>query len=74
MKRVNWCEQNEVAFVPYLPLSAGRYFETGEVPDNPTLAEHALNWLLDYSPDKFLTPGTSRIEHLVEYLRADVDG
>lgn len=71
---MRWCEQNEVAFVPYVPLGVGRYFETGEEPDNPTLTEHALNWLLDYSPDKFLASGKSRVEHLVENLRADVDG
>lgn len=23
---IRWCEQNEIAFIPYAPLSAGRYF------------------------------------------------
>ncbi|MDI1333152.1 aldo/keto reductase [Pseudomonas sp.] len=69
-----WCEQNEIAFVPYAPLSAGKCFATSEVRDQPTLATHALKWLLNYSPIMFPIPGTSRVEHLEENLRSDFEG
>jgi len=70
---ISYCEQNEIAFVPYAPLGAGKYFDTSRVSDDPTSATHALKWLLDYSPVMFPIPGTSRIEHLVENLRSDIE-
>lgn len=71
---IRWCEQNEIAFIPYAPLSAGRYFSTGEVRDQSASATHALKWLLNYSPVMFPIPGTSRVEHLEENLRSDIEG
>ncbi|CRM46809.1 aldo/keto reductase [Pseudomonas sp. 25 R 14] len=71
---IRWCEQNETAFIPYAPLSAGRYFSTGEVRDQLASATHALKWLLNYSPVMFPIPGTSRVEHLEENLRSDIEG
>lgn len=69
---VRWCEKNEIAFVPYAPLGAGKYFEDCDARDQSTRAVYALKWLLSYSPAIFPIPGTSRIEHLEENLRADV--
>ena len=71
---IRWCEQNEIAFIPYAPLSAGRYFSSGEVRNQSASAAHALKWLLNYSPVMFPIPGTSRVEHLEENLRSDIEG
>lgn len=68
---IRWCEHNEIAFVPYAPLSAGKYFATSQVQQAPASANDALKWLLDYSPIMFPIPGTSRFEHLEENLRSD---
>jgi pyridoxine 4-dehydrogenase len=70
---VRWCEKNEIAFVPYAPLGAGRCLEHGEQTDNaPSVTPHrALRWLLEHSPAMFPIPGTSSVEHLAENMKAD---
>jgi pyridoxine 4-dehydrogenase len=65
---VDWCENNQVAFVPYAPLGAGKLVTAEE----SVGASKALSWLLRRSPVMFPIPGTSRIEHLKENLRADL--
>ncbi|GID03011.1 aldo/keto reductase [Pseudomonas sp. 008] len=70
---VRWCEKNEIAFVPYAPLGAGRCLEHGEHTDNArSVTPHgALRWLLERSPAMFPIPGTSSVEHLAENMKAD---
>jgi pyridoxine 4-dehydrogenase len=69
---VDYCEENEIVFVPYYPVK-------GEAP--PALAEIArshdasaeqiaLAWLLHRSPATLPIPGTLSIEHLRENLAA----
>lgn len=65
---VDWCQRNHVAFVPYAPLGAGKLVTAGE----SVGSIEALSWLLHRSPTIFPIPGTSRLEHLKENLRADV--
>lgn len=67
---VQWCEENSIAFVPYAPLGAGKYLKSE---DASATSRSALRWLLEYSPVTFPIPGTSRIEHLAENIRADCD-
>src|SRR5712672_3514076 len=65
---VAYCERNEIAFIPWFPLAAGKV--AGEVLDriakthgrSPT--QVALAWLLRRSPIMLPIPGTSWIEHL----------
>ena len=69
---VDYCEQNEIVFVPYYPLKsdappalaeiAGRH---GALPE-----QIALAWLLRRSPVMLPIPGTLSSEHLRENLGA----
>lgn len=71
---VEYCQQNEIVFIPWFPLGAGRI--AGEVL-NQIAREHnalptqvALSWLLWRSPVILPIPGTSSIQHLEQNLAA----
>jgi pyridoxine 4-dehydrogenase len=73
---LDYCEQHEIAFIPWYPLAAGRL--TG--PDSPigrvakqlnaTPSQVALAWLLKRSPVMLPIPGTSKVQHLEENIAA----
>lgn len=71
---VDYCERNEIAFIPWYPLGAGKV--AGEVlqriahahGSSPT--QIALAWLLRRSPIMLPIPGTSSIEHLEQNVAA----
>ena len=56
---VDYCESNDIAFVPYFPLG-----------DSRTPPQDALAWLLRRSPVMLPIPGTLSLEHLRENLAA----
>ena len=65
---VDYCERNQIAFIPWFPLGAGRV--AGEVL-NRVAKKHgasptqiALSWLLRRSEIMLPIPGTSSVEHL----------
>jgi aryl-alcohol dehydrogenase-like predicted oxidoreductase len=71
---VDYCERNEIAFIPWYPLGAGKV--AGEVLHaiadrhraSPT--QIALAWLLQRSPIMLPIPGTSSLEHLEQNIAA----
>jgi pyridoxine 4-dehydrogenase len=71
---VDYCERNEIAFIPWFPLGAGKV--AGEVLNRIAAAHRAsptqvaLAWLLQRSPIMLPIPGTSSIEHLKENIAA----
>src|SRR5438477_7193057 len=71
---VDYCERNEIAFIPWFPLAAGRV--AGEVLDQTAQAhgasrtQIALAWLLQRSPIMLPIPGTSSVEHLEQNVAA----
>jgi pyridoxine 4-dehydrogenase len=71
---VDYCEKNEIAFIPWFPLGAGRV--AGEILDRVAKAQRstpkqvALAWLLQRSPIMLPIPGTSSVEHLEENIGA----
>jgi pyridoxine 4-dehydrogenase len=71
---VDYCERNEIAFIPWFPLGAGKV--AGEVLNRVAAAHRAsptqvaLAWLLQRSPIMLPIPGTSSIEHLKENIAA----
>jgi pyridoxine 4-dehydrogenase len=71
---VNYCERNEIAFVPWFPLGAGKV--AGEVLNRIAQAhgasptQIALAWLLRRSPIMLPIPWTSSIEHLEQNVAA----
>jgi pyridoxine 4-dehydrogenase len=71
---VDYCEHNEIAFIPWFPLGAGKV--AGDVLNriaqahNASPTQIALAWLLRRSPIKLPIPGTSAIEHLEQNVAA----
>lgn len=71
---VDYCEQNDIVFIPWFPLGAGNIA-------NPVLTriakaheasvmQVALAWLLQRSPAMLPIPGTSSVAHLEENVAA----
>jgi len=73
---LEYCERNEIGFIPWFPLAAGRLSATdgaiGKVATRlkATPSQVALAWLLARSPVMLPIPGTSSVDHLEENLRA----
>jgi aryl-alcohol dehydrogenase-like predicted oxidoreductase len=71
---VDYCERNEIAFIPWFPLGAGSV--AAKVLDKIATARKAkpihvaLAWLLKRSPIMLPIPGTSSIAHLEENVQA----
>jgi pyridoxine 4-dehydrogenase len=71
---VDYCERNEIAFIPWFPLGAGKV--AGEVLNriaqvhNASPTQVALAWLLRRSKTMLPIPGTSSIEHLEQNVAA----
>ncbi len=71
---VDYCERNEIAFIPWFPLGAGRV--AGKLLERIAKAHKvkpiqiALAWLLKRSPIMLPIPGTSSVAHLEENVQA----
>jgi pyridoxine 4-dehydrogenase len=71
---VDYCERNEIAFIPWFPLGAGTV--AGKLLERIAKARQvkpiqvALAWLLKRSPIMLPIPGTSSISHLEENMQA----
>ena len=57
---VDFCEREQIGFIPWYPLNAGRKVEP----------KKALAWLLKRSPVMLPIPGTSKVRHLEENMAA----
>jgi pyridoxine 4-dehydrogenase len=70
------CEAEQLAFLPWAPLSAGRWRRGGDVlaeiakAHDATPNQIALAWLLARSPMMLVIPGTSTRRHLDENVDA----
>ena len=60
---LDYCERERIAFIPWYPLQVGKL--AGRI--GP---EVALAWLLKRSPVMLPIPGTSKVKHLEENMRA----
>lgn len=69
---LNFCEANQVAFIPWFPLATGGLAKVGSPIDRLAgekgvkPAQLALAWLLKRSPVMLPIPGTSSVSHLEE--------
>jgi pyridoxine 4-dehydrogenase len=73
---LDYCEKQEMGFIPWFPLAAGRMSRA----DSPvgriaarlkaTPSQVALAWLLARSPVMLPIPGTSKVAHLEENVAA----
>ncbi|AGY60743.1 aldo/keto reductase [Gloeobacter kilaueensis] len=73
---VTYCEQNNLAFIPWYPVAAGKLAEPGGKLDEiarhhgATVAQLSIAWLLHHSPVILPIPGTSSVAHLEENMKA----
>ncbi|WP_147917645.1 aldo/keto reductase [Ruania zhangjianzhongii] len=73
---LDYCAAQQIAFIPWAPLNAGREGEPGGVLDvaakRLAVSQHqvALAWLLQHSPMMLPIPGTGSVAHLDENLAA----
>ena len=74
---LKYCEQNNIAFIPWFPLNAGNV--AAEEAIKKVAARHkatdyqiALAWLLAASPVMLPIAGTSSVKHLEENMQAAV--
>jgi aryl-alcohol dehydrogenase-like predicted oxidoreductase len=75
-KVLQYCEQRNLAFIPWFPVAAGKLAQAGGPLDQiakkhgATVAQLSLAWLLHHSPVMVPIPGTSSVKHLEENMAA----
>jgi len=70
---LNYCEENDIAFIPWFPLNAGNVSAQEKLQQiaqkhGATVHQVALSWLLNHSKNILLIPGTSSVAHLEENM------
>ena len=69
---LDYCEKENIGFIPWFPLAAGKLAQEGSTLSNMaenlgvTPSQVALAWVLKRSPVMLPIPGTSRQKHLEE--------
>ncbi|MBB5393991.1 aldo/keto reductase [Mucilaginibacter sp. AK015] len=71
---LNYCEDNDIAFIPWFPLNAGNVSAQEKLQQvaekhGATVHQVALSWLLNHSKNILLIPGTSSVAHLEENMK-----
>ena len=70
------CERQGIGFIPWFPLNTGRLAEAGgplaamAEKHGASPAQLALAWLLHRSPVMLPIPGTSKVDHLEDNMKA----
>ncbi|MCA0456681.1 MAG: aldo/keto reductase [Chloroflexi bacterium] len=73
---LDYCEQNNIGFIPWFPLAAGSLSKPGGIVDSvaqklgATPSQVALAWVLKRSPVMLPIPGTGKVSHLDENTAA----
>lgn len=73
---LDYCTKEGIAFIPWYPLAAGDLTAPGSLFDtiakrhHATASQIALAWLLKRSPMMLPIPGTSKVAHLKENMKA----
>jgi aryl-alcohol dehydrogenase-like predicted oxidoreductase len=73
---VDYCAANNIGFIPWFPLAAGKLAAPGTALDaivhktDAAPSQIALAWVLKRSPVMLPIPGTSRVDHLEDNVRA----
>ncbi len=73
---LDYCEQQGIGFIPWFPLAAGALAKPGSALEaiakrhGAAPSQIALAWLLRRSPVMLPIPGTSKVKHLEENVRA----
>ena len=75
-KTLQYCEENNIGFIPWYPVAAGKLAQPGGALDTfakqhgATVSQISLAWLLHRSPVILPIPGTSSVAHLEENVKA----
>jgi pyridoxine 4-dehydrogenase len=73
---LQYCEKNDLAFIPWFPVAAGKLAKPGGKLDElakrhgATVSQLSIAWLLHRSPVMLPIPGTSSVAHLEENMKA----
>jgi pyridoxine 4-dehydrogenase len=73
---LEYCTKNNIAFIPWYPVAAGKLAQPGGKLDEAakkhgaTVSQLSLAWLLQKSPVILPIPGTSSVAHLEENIGA----
>jgi pyridoxine 4-dehydrogenase len=73
---LKYCEAHGIGFIPWYPLAAGDHAREGSALDaiakahGATPSQVAVAWLLQRSPVIIPIPGTSKVAHLEENVKA----
>jgi pyridoxine 4-dehydrogenase len=73
---VDYCDAHGIGFIPWYPLAAGDLAKAGDKIDAIAQAHHAtpsqvaVAWLLQRSPVILPIPGTSKVAHLEDNVKA----
>lgn len=73
---LKYCEAHGIGFIPWFPLAAGELIKSGSALDaiarthGATPSQIAVAWLLQRSPVIIPIPGTSKVAHLEENVKA----
>lgn len=73
---LDYCQQENIGFIPWFPLAAGNLAKEGSVLDEvarrigATPSQVALAWVLRRSPVMLPIPGTGKVKHLEENVAA----
>ena len=73
---LKYCEAHGIGFIPWFPLAAGELTRPGSALDaiakahGATPSQIAVAWLLQRSPVIIPIPGTSKVSHLEENVKA----
>jgi pyridoxine 4-dehydrogenase len=73
---LNYCEAQNIGFIPWYPLNAGELAREGSILDTIAKAKGAapsqiaLAWVLKRSPVMLPIPGTGKVKHLEENTQA----
>ncbi|GGR02128.1 aldo/keto reductase [Deinococcus ruber] len=73
---LDYCESQNIGFIPWFPLAAGNLARPGSLLDDlshkyeSTASGIALAWVLKRSPVMLPIPGTSKVKHLEENVAA----
>ncbi len=73
---LDYCEAENIGFIPWFPLAAGSLAREGSVMDDiakklgASPSQVALAWVLKRSPVMLPIPGTSKVKHLEENVAA----
>jgi pyridoxine 4-dehydrogenase len=73
---LNYCVENNIAFIPWFPVAAGKLTQGGGPMDaaaqkhGATVSQLCIAWLLHRAPVMLPIPGTSSVAHLEENVAA----